>query len=138
VSLLQDSLHQILQHGKGDLGRAFYVRFFEVCPEAQPFFRDVDLAVQANMLVNALHVVVSHANHRFPATESYLKILGNRHHQRGIPAYMYLRFLAALLDVLEEFHADHWEGELAKEWREAMDLTAQTMLAGHVDGPHFY
>ena len=135
---LQESLHQILQHGKGELGKTFYVRLFEVCPEAQTFFQEVDLGVQANILVNALHVVVSHANHRFPATESYLKILGNRHHQRGIPAYMYLKFFAVLLDVLQEFHADSWEPELAKEWGAAFDLAARTMLAGHVDGPHFY
>ena len=135
---LQESLHQILQHGKGELGRTFYARFFEVCPEARIFFRDVDLAVQANILVNVLHVVVSHANHQYPATEFYLQILGHRHHQRGIPVHMYALFFSALLNVLEEFHAESWEPELAKEWREAFDLTTQTMIAGHVDGPHYY
>jgi hypothetical protein len=40
--------------------------------------------------------------------------------------------------VLQDFHAEDWEGELKQQWGQALDLTAQTMLAGHVDGPHFY
>jgi len=138
VRYLQDSLHRILQQGKGELGTTFYAKFFEVCPEARKFFENVDLAVQANVLVNALHVVVSHGCHRFPATESYLKILGHRHHQRQIPAEMYPRFFDAMLLVLKEFHGDSWGPELEQEWREAFELTGQTMAAGHVDGPVCY
>jgi hemoglobin-like flavoprotein len=138
VRHLQESLHRILQHGKGELGKTFYATFFEVCPEARAFFKNVDLEVQANVLVNALHVVVSHGCHRFPATESYLKILGHRHHQRQIPATMYPRFFDAMLMVLKEFHGDSWGPELAQEWREAFALTGQAMVAGHVDGPLYY
>lgn len=138
MKYLQESLHRILQHEKGELGRIFYARFFEICPEASTFFKDVDLGVQANVLVNALHVVVSHGSHRFPATESYLKILGHRHHRRQIPAEMYPKFFDALLNVLEEFHGDSWGPELAAEWREAFDQTMETMVAGHVDGPLCY
>jgi len=135
---LQESLHRILRHGKGELGKSFYAKFFEVCPEARPFFSRVDLEVQANVLLNALHVVVSHGCHRFPATESYLKILGQRHHQRQIPVEMYPRFFDALLNVLADFHGDSWGPELEREWREAFELTRQTMAAGHVDGPVYY
>jgi hemoglobin-like flavoprotein len=135
---LQASLHRILQHGKGELGRTFYARFFEQCPEARPFFKDVDLEVQATVLLNALHVVVSHGCHRFPATESYLKILGQRHHRRKIPAEMYPRFFEALLSVLAEFHGDSWGSELEKEWREAFELTERTLVKGHIDGPVCY
>jgi Hemoglobin-like flavoprotein len=138
VKYLQESLHRILQQGKGELGKKFYATFFAVCPEARGFFENVDLDVQANVLVNALHVVVSHGSHRFPATESYLKILGHRHHQRHIPAAMYPRFFDAMLMVLEEFHGDSWGPELAQEWRQAFDLTGQAMTAGHVDGPLYY
>ena len=138
MSRLQKSLHRILQHEKGELGRTFYARFFAVCPEGRAFFNNTDLEVQANVLVNALHVVVSHGCHRFPATESYLKILGHRHHRRQIPVEMYPRFFDALLFVLAEFHGDSWGPELAHEWREAFELTRQAMAAGHVDGPLHY
>ena len=135
---LQESLHRILRHGKGELGKAFYARFFETCPEARPFFKDVDLEVQANVLLNALHIVVSHGCHRFPATEAYLKILGQRHHQRHIPATMYPGFFAVLLEVLAEFHGESWGPELEQQWREAFELTGRTMAAGHIDGPAYY
>jgi len=138
VQHLQESLHRILRHGKGELGKGFYEKFFAVCPEARPFFDNVDLDVQANVLLNALHVVVSHGGHRFPATESYLKILGQRHHQRKIPVEMYPRFFDVLLKVLADFHGDSWEPELEQEWREAFELTRETMVAGHVDGPVCY
>ena len=135
---LRESLHRILRHGKGELGKAFYARFFEACPQARSFFDGVDLDVQANVLVNALHVVVSHACHRFPATEAYLKILGHRHHQRSIPAGMYPQFFGAMLQVLEEFHGGSWEPELAEEWRQAFELTGAAMAAGHQDGQLCY
>lgn len=138
MNYLQESLHRILQHGKNELGKAFYARFFTICPEAQGFFEDVDLEVQANVLVNALHVVVSHGCHRYPATESYLKILGHRHHQRKIPTSLYASFFDAMLMVLKEFHGDSWGPELAHQWRQAFDLTGQAMIAGHLDGPLYY
>ena len=135
---LQESLHRILRHGKGELGQNFYAKFFAACPQARPFFDGVDLEVQANVLVNALHDVVSHACDRFPATEAYLKILGHRHHQRLIPAELYPQFFASMLQVLEEFHGDSWGPELAREWREAFDLAAAAMVAGHQDGQLCY
>jgi|RhiMetdeSRZDD1v2_1073273.scaffolds.fasta_scaffold280235_2 hemoglobin-like flavoprotein len=135
---LQESLHHILLHGKGELGRTFYAKFFEDCPAACKFFEGVNLDVQANVLVNALHVVVSHGSHRFPATEAYLKILGHRHHRLHIPVDMYPKFFKALLIVLEEFHGDSWNAELAQEWQTAFDLTMQTMIEGHVDGSPAY
>jgi hemoglobin-like flavoprotein len=135
---IEESLHEILRHGKAELGGVFYARLFESHPETQVFFRNVDLDVQANLLINALHIVVSHGCHRFPATESYLKILGNRHHQRQIPIDMYARFCDVLLNVLEDFHGDDWNPELAKQWRDAFDLTMEAMIAGHVDGPQYY
>jgi len=130
---VQDSLHRILQQGNGELGKTFYARFLEICPDARQLFEDVDMNVQANMLVNAMHIVVSHGGHRYPATECYLKILGNRHYRRQVPADMYPKFFEALLDVLKEFHGESWGPELAKEWQSAFDLTMQAMIAGHVD-----
>jgi hemoglobin-like flavoprotein len=135
---LQESLHRILRHGKGELGKSFYAKLFEACPQARPFFDGVDLEVQANVLVNALHVVVSHGCHRFPATQAYLKILGHRHHQRHIPAAMYAPFFEVLLCVLEEFHGDSWGPDLAQEWHDAFDLTAAAMTTGHQDGQLCY
>jgi hemoglobin-like flavoprotein len=135
---IQESLHHVLQHEKGELGGMFYAKFLEMCPDAGKLFNHVDMKVQANMLVNALHIVVSHSCHRYPATESYLKILGHRHHRRQVPADMYPKFFEALLEVLEEFHGESWGPELAEEWRAAFDLTMQAMVAGHVDGSLTY
>ena len=129
---LEESLHKILECPKQQLGAAFYERLFQRCPHARPFFKDVNLEVQANTLVNMLHILVSHASHRYPATTAYLKFLGNKHQQRQIPLDMYTHFSDTLLDVLAEFHGDQWTGELRSKWSDALTITIAAMLPGYV------
>jgi hemoglobin-like flavoprotein len=90
------------------------------------------------MLMNALHVVASHATHRYPATTEYLKILGYRHHQRQIPPGLYPKFSSAMLSALEQFHGESWSPALDRLWREAFDLASAAMLTGYVKGPLYY
>jgi hemoglobin-like flavoprotein len=130
---LQESLHKILESPKQELGAAFYERLFQRCPHARPFFANVDLEVQANTLVNVLHIIVSHASHRYPATTAYLKFLGNKHQNRQIPLDLYTHFADSLLDVLAEFHGDQWNDTLAAKWREALTITIAAMLPGYVN-----
>jgi hemoglobin-like flavoprotein len=132
VCTLEESLHKILECPKQELGDAFYERLFERCPGARAFFQNVDLEVQANTLVNVLHIIVSHASHRYPATTAYLKFLGNKHQQRQIPLDLYTHFADTLLDVLASFHGEAWNDDLAAKWREALTITIAAMLPGYV------
>jgi hemoglobin-like flavoprotein len=132
VLTLEESLHKILECPKQDLGDAFYKRLFQRCPEARAFFTNVDLEVQANTLVNVLHIIVSHASHRYPATTAYLKFLGNKHQVRKIPLDLYTHFSQTLLDVLAEFHGDQWTSDLRTKWNDALTITVAAMLPGYV------
>ena len=132
---IHDSLRQIQQQFQGRFGDLFYRVFLEGDSDVQHYFRDTNLDHQAIILMNALHVIVSHYTQGFPATEAYLKILGNRHfHRQRIPREMYGKFRDALLVALAQFHQADWNPELAGQWREAIDQATQTMLAGYVDG----
>lgn len=133
-----ESLHEILRRPKERLGDLFYQVFFEQCPEVQAYFKRVDLRVQATMLVNALHVIASHATHRYPATADYLRVLGHRHYLLRIPADLYPKFTAAMLTALEQFHGESWSPELGRLWREAFDFAVEAMLTGYADGPMYY
>src|SRR4030095_370140 len=100
-------------------------------PEARCYFSQLDLDTQAKILVNSLQVVVAHAVHRYPAAISYLQILGNRHHRRGVPPGLYPQFQGAMLTTLAEFHGASWTEELADEWRDALDGASEVMLTGY-------
>jgi hemoglobin-like flavoprotein len=132
IVTLEASLHKILECPKQELGAAFYERLFERCPHARPFFQNVDLDVQANTLVNMLHIIVSHASHRYPATTTYLAFLGNKHQRRQIPLDMYTPFSETLLEVLAQFHGPDWNDDLAGQWRDALTITISAMLPGYV------
>ena len=134
----QESLHEILSRPNQRFGDLFYQVLLEQYPEVQAYFKRVDLRVQATMLVNALHVIVSHATHRHPATMEYLRVLGHRHYRLGIPPDLYSKFTAAMLAALEQFHGESWSPELGRLWREAFDFAAKAMLTGYVEGPLYY
>jgi hemoglobin-like flavoprotein len=132
IATLEASLHKVLECPKQELGAAFYERLFERCPHARPFFENVDLEVQANTLVNMLHIIVSHASHRYPATAAYLKFLGNKHQRRQIPLDLYTPFSDTLLEMLARFHGGEWNDALAAKWRDAVAISIAAMLPGYV------
>ncbi len=87
---------------------------------------------QAVMLSMALLLVEHHYLHRFPVTESYIKVLGHTHaHRRGVPAETYGPFRDCLLETIAEVQKDDWDETLAAQWRDALDLTIATMLQGY-------
>ena len=132
IATLEASLHKVLECPKQELGEAFYERLFERCPHARPFFENVDLEVQANTLVNMLHIIVSHASHRYPATATYLAFLGKKHQRRQIPLDLYTPFSETLLEVLADFHGPEWNDDIAGRWRDAVAISIAAMLPGYV------
>jgi hemoglobin-like flavoprotein len=66
----------------------------------------------------------------------YLKYLGTKHHSRGVEPDLYPKFRDALLATLEEFHGRDWDLLLARQWGEAIDRAAATMLEGYKERFH--
>jgi hemoglobin-like flavoprotein len=127
---IQESLHRILEQ-KQSLADLFYARLLGRYPEVRGHFHGVNLRHQGVLLTTALLVIERYYTHSYPAIEMYLKYLGTRHQDRGIPAEMYPRFCGALLEALEHFHGPAWGPELAQQWQVAMDRTTRAMLEGY-------
>lgn len=129
---LQQSLHAILSCPRQELGQLFYDKFLTNCPAAAPFFAGLNLQVQAKVLVNSLQAVVACQLNQYPAAESYLTVLGNRHYRRNIPESLYPQFRDAMLATLAEFHGSEWDTELNDQWRAALDRASAVMLRGYL------
>jgi hemoglobin-like flavoprotein len=114
----------------------FYGLFLNRYPEARPFFENVDLKRQGVLLTMSLMLIEHHYMHRTRVTEDYLRVLGNQHHvRRGIPAALYPPFCECMLAALQQVHGEAWDDELARQWREAIELCSAIMLEGY-EGHH--
>jgi hemoglobin-like flavoprotein len=127
---IHDSLHRVLAH-KGLVCILFYDTFFERCPQARSYFAGVNMQYQALLLTMALRVIEDYHLHGYPAMGAYLKHLGHKHHRREVPTTLYAEFGEALQATLKHFHGKDWDGELAQQWREALDKATATMLQGY-------
>ncbi len=122
---------QVLLSDKAVVIRRFYDRFLAECPEARPYFDDVKLEHQASLLTIALVTMETHYSHSYPATEHYLKVLGYRHRDNGIPPQLFPRFGESLIATLKEYHGADWNDGLELQWNEAFAKTTATMLEGY-------
>ncbi len=130
---LQQSMHEILSRSKDRLGDLFYQCLFEKHPELLGYFEQVDVPVQATMLVNALHVIAAHAAHRHAATGEYLKVLGHRHCLRQIPLDAYPKFNDVMLAALARFHGPDWCPDCAEAWKSALEVGIAAMQDGYLE-----
>ena len=127
---IKDSVREILRQQEVVIEQ-FYDDFLAAAPEAKRYFNQVDLKQQALLLTMALITIESHFTDDFPATAHYLRVLGTRHRDNGIPVGLFPRFGDCLVTVLARFHGSQWTSELAKDWNDAFDKTTQTMLEGY-------
>jgi len=127
---ISESVETILGHKETMCG-LFYERFLESTPEARQYFADVNMDKQAAFLTIALAVIQDHYEHEYRATEHYLKVLGTRHRNWGIPRELYSSFRDCLLNTMASFHGEDWDDELKAQWHKAIDKAAETMLEGY-------
>jgi hemoglobin-like flavoprotein len=124
---IQESLRQILER-KQPVIDSFYRIFLDQYPEVRPFFARVDMKRQAVLLTMAIQLIVQYYKYSFPVMQAYLKVLGQKHHDWGIGPEHYPKFCEAMLETLSQFHGKEWDGQLAQQWREALELATATML----------
>ncbi len=127
---LTESVSKILSR-TGALTPQFYERFFELVPEAKSFFEATNMQHQAVVLRMALQMVEQFFTHGYEAIGEYLRVLGYKHRERGIPVELYAEWRDSLLDALEEFHGDEWNDSLADEWTGALNQSIDRMIEGY-------
>lgn len=127
-----ESLHLLLAREQvvTDL---FYVKYLGRYPELEEHFVDVDMDQQAVLLRMALSVIHQYHEHRYPAAEQYLLVLGRKHARRGIPLELYPEWRDCMLDTLEQVHGNDWSDELEAEWTEAIETAIEVIRQGYTD-----
>ena len=132
---LQESIRSV-QASKPIFGDLFYERLFSSHPEMRVHFEDTTIEHQAAILTMQLSVLEAYSVNDSEAAALYLKVLGTRHMDRGIPAAAYPQFRDVLLESLRQFHGIQWSDSLAYEWTEAIDSSIARMLDGYHDRAH--
>ena len=132
---IQESVNKLLE-SEEILGDLFYRTFLEKCPEVQEYFKDVNMTSQAALLIASLVIVERYYSLDGTAAEQYLRVLGTRHHSRGIPVDLYPKWTAAMMEALRQFHGDDWSEMLADQWLCAIDQAIERMLEGYEDHYH--
>lgn len=131
-----DSIRSILQR-QNVVTDLFYTIFLDRYPDVRTYFEGVDLRQQSVLLNMALVMTEQYYQHRYPATEQYLKLLGYRHAQRAIPQDLFPRWRDCLLETLKRFHGAEWSGALEQQWKAAVDVAVSVMHAGY-ESPQTY
>ncbi len=127
---LTESVSKILSQ-TGALTPRFYQRFFEQVPEAEAFFEATNMGHQAAVLRMALQMVEQFFTHGYEAIGEYLRVIGVKHRDRGIPTDLYAEWRDTLLDTLEEFHGWEWSEALAEEWTGALNQSIDKIIEGY-------
>jgi hemoglobin-like flavoprotein len=107
---------------------AFYVRLFEVMPEARPLFR-IDIALQSQHLAAALALIVRNLR-LMDALEQPLMELGEHHARVGVRPEQYPILIRTMVATLREHSGDAWSPQLEADWTAALELVGRIMMEG--------
>jgi hemoglobin-like flavoprotein len=133
VSVLRNSFQLALDR-QPHLTRIFYQELFARNPEAQPLFAGTDMAVQEQMLGEALVAVLDHLEDA-PWLQSTLAALGAKHAGYGVTPEMYDPVGRALIATLRTAVGDEWTAGDTAAWQEALGAITGMMLAGYPAAP---
>ena len=120
---------QALLNSQERVVEGFYDRLLKRYPELRHHFVSRDLERQAIMVTMSL--VEAYYIHHFPATEHYLKVLGDRHYNNAIRPADFVKFRDVMLETMHDFHGEDWSDELNRQWYDAIDLAVSVMLEGY-------
>ena len=126
---IHESIDQIIASDEV-LGNAFYEVFLKY-PDVQGFFKDVNLKRQSVLLTMALLVVEQCEGGGAGVVNQYLRDLGAKHEEMGVPKDLYPYFCEAMLSTLETYHGDDWNDELQRQWSDSIERAANQMLRGY-------
>jgi nitric oxide dioxygenase len=106
----------------------FYVRLFEVAPDARDLFTN-DMAAQRTKFFAELDTI-THAIPDLNAFVNEAERLGSEHADFGVEGRHYRAFGQVLIDVLRDVYADAFTQELEDAWRLAYRLVSDSMQRG--------
>lgn len=114
------------------LGEIFYARLFQAAPHLKPLFRSTP-AEQAEKLLQALEAVVRNFENS-EANAALLEELGRRHVSYGVRAEHYDLVIDLMIESIEHLLGPHADRRLLDEWRMALRLISDQMIAAAGSG----
>jgi GrpB-like predicted nucleotidyltransferase (UPF0157 family)/hemoglobin-like flavoprotein len=132
VSRLRATYERVRTHNAG-LATIFYTKLFAAAPHLRSMFRG-DLDAQQRKLIDALDAVV--VNFERPAENAQmLAALGARHAQYGAKPEHYDLVIQLLVESMETLLGNDCRQKELEEWRMALRLVSDRMIAGSKDTP---
>lgn len=109
-------------------GEIFYAKLFDAAPGLRVMFK-TDPAVQARKLMESLDAVVRNLEQP-KENAAMLAELGKRHAGYGATPAHYELVVSLLIESMREVLGAEGEGRVLEEWRTALKLISQQMIAG--------
>ena len=113
-----------------DLTHVFYQDLFARHPAARPLFEHTDMALQEQMLAQALVAVMDHLEDA-SWLQSTLAGLGAKHVGYGVTNEMYGWVGESLIATLASANGQDWTAADTAGWQEAYGGIVTMMLAGY-------
>ena len=126
VARLRTVFERLLAH-ELQLGEVFYARLFEAAPHLRPLFKSTP-AEQSQKLIASLEAIVR--NFEDPeSSAALLAELGRRHASYGVKAEHYDLVIDVMVASIEQLLGPHTDRRLLDEWRMALRLISDQMIA---------
>lgn len=136
IDLSENQLYELIESSfqktkkyKEEFPITFYKNLFNISPELQPLFENIEIKMQARKLYGALLLLVE--NIRQPEKLStVLGPLGDKHRAYGTTAEHYPVVGQALFLTLEEYLEEDWTPEVKQAWEDTYNAVMGMMLRG--------
>lgn len=126
IFIVQSTFERLVDRAD-DFARAFYEQLFEIAPQVEPLFEDIDMATQRHMLMSMLTTTIRGID-RMDGVISALQELGRRHVAVGVQTVHYKYVGQALLWAIERFLGPEFTPEVQLAWMEIYATLAKTMI----------
>lgn len=130
IQRLQSSFTTVRESGL-QLGELFYSKLFEAAPNLRQLFTN-DPHTQSKKLLMALDVIVCNLE-KPEETSAYISALGKRHVGYGAKPEHYDLVINLLIESMREVLGANAEPQTLDEWRTALRLVSNQMIAASVD-----
>ena len=127
ITRLETSFNLLAPRGPELIDR-FYATLLSRYPEVRTLFPQ-DMKLQKMKLLSALVLVVESLRRPAQLNEVLLD-MGKRHVAYGVKEEHYPYVRDTLLEVMREMAGKAWTPQLEKDWTDALNLVAETMLVG--------
>ena len=127
VLMIQSSFDAILPRRR-EAADLFYRLLFQIDPEAQALFENVDIKRQGDKLMDVLATAVQSLG-RFEELRPVLRELGRRHLRYGVKLRQFDSVEQALIEMLQQMLGPAFTPELKTQWLQTLGSIASEMIS---------